>query len=334
MKCLKTSVIWFALALSCSVGMMLSQDFGSENQTTQSAQADAPQEKTDVVSLLKKAAHSTQSNLIYILFLAFLAGIVTSFTPCIYPMIPITVGILQSQASNSLTHNFFSALSYVFGIALVYAGLGYASATTSLIFGKWLASPFFIFLIILFFLYLAFSMFGFYEIYMPRFLTHHNDGPRSKSLLHSLLFGMVSGTVASPCITPALAILLSIAAKSGSPLIGFASLFCFALGMGILLILVGTFSGTVHLLPQAGSWMDEIKKAFGFMMLGVCVYFLEPLVKREVILELYSIILLSASIYYFVTAQKNKIKLLGGLLLLLGSITMLGLAIKGSIFLR
>ena len=128
----------------------------------------------DVVSLLKKAAHSTQSNLIYILFLAFLAGIVTSFTPCIYPMIPITVGILQSQASNSLTHNFFSALSYVFGIALVYAGLGYASATTSLIFGKWLASPFFIFLIILFFLYLAFSMFGFYEIYMPRFLTHQN----------------------------------------------------------------------------------------------------------------------------------------------------------------
>ena len=106
--------------------------------------------------------------LIYILLIAFVIGIATSFTPCIYPMIPITIGIMQSQASPSLTRNFLLATSYVTGMATVYAILGYIAATTTLILGQWLANPWIIGLLILLFIYIAFAMFGFYEIYTPR----------------------------------------------------------------------------------------------------------------------------------------------------------------------
>src|SRR5437667_168629 len=94
----------------------------------------------DINQLLGQAATSGQSPL-YTLLLAFFAGLLVSFTPCIYPMIPITAGILHAPANRSMWHNFFSAFLYTIGIALVYASLGYLSATSSIIFGKWLSSP-------------------------------------------------------------------------------------------------------------------------------------------------------------------------------------------------
>ena len=303
-----------------------------ESMHTTSTPVQSPsQEKVDIIDMLKQATQTEHANIFYALFLAFLAGILVSFTPCVYPMIPITVGILQAQAHDSMLYNFFSALSYVFGISLVYATLGYISATTSIIFGRWLASPWFIFLVILFFLYLAFSMFGFYELYVPTFLTKRSEVTGKRSLFHSFLFGALSGTVASPCLTPALAVLLGIAAKTGSPALGFLYLLFFSLGMGTLLLLIGTFSGVLHMLPRAGEWMEEVKKAFGFMMLAICIYFLTPLLSKDVMLELYSMVLLCTSVYYFFSARQNRIKLLLGLFLFLASITTLAIAIKNSI---
>ncbi len=287
-------------------------------------------EKADIISMLKNAT-TGKVNLFYSLLLAFLAGVLVSFTPCIYPMIPITIGILQSQARDSMIYNFFSAMSYVFGISLVYASLGYVSATTSVIFGHWLSSPWFVFLIVIFFAYLAFSLFGFYEIYIPSVLMRRTDVVAHSSLFHSFLFGALSGTVASPCLTPALAIMLGIAAKTGSPLLGFAYLLLFSLGMGTLLLLIGTFSGALHLLPAAGIWMEEVKRAFGFIMLMMCIYFLAPLLQTDVVFELYSMILLCSSVYYFCTARQNRIKLLLGLFLFLASVALLAFAIKDSI---
>ncbi len=300
-------------------------------ETTTTHQNPEQEKHINIIDMLKQATQSKSSNVFYALLLAFLAGVLVSFTPCVYPMIPITAGILQAQATESMVYNFFSALSYVLGISIVYASLGYLSASTSIIFGRWLASPWFILLIILFFLYLAFAMFGFYEPYMPSFLTRNREISSKKSLVHSFLFGAISGTIASPCLTPALAILLAIAAKAGNPFLGFLYLFFFSLGMGTLLLLIGTFSGALHLLPRTGEWMDEIKKVFGFMMLGVCVYFLTPLLTKEVALEFYSLVLLVSSAYYFCTARQNRIKLLLGLFLFLTSITTLAFAIKNSI---
>ena len=109
---------------------------------------------------------SPERSSIYLLILAFIIGIFTSFTPCVYPMIPITMGILQSQASSSLYRNFLLSVSYVLGMSTIYAVFGYIAATSTVIFGQWLSNPWIILFVVAFFIYLAFSMFGFYEIKM------------------------------------------------------------------------------------------------------------------------------------------------------------------------
>lgn len=270
---------------------------------------------------------SPEQSMFYILVGAFLLGILASFTPCIYPMIPITLGILQTQASKSLWRNFFLAFSYVCGISVIYALLGYVAATTKIFFGQWMSNPFVIFFVVLFFLYLAFSMFGYYEIYVPKFLTKHKDIKVKGSFLYSFLFGMISGTVASPCLTPALAILLGYVAKVGNPIFGFLTLFSFAFGMGLLLIFIGTFSTTITLLPKSGAWMIEVKKFFGFMLLAVCIYFLQPFLGIYISLKLYAILSLIASVYYFSTAQKSRLKIIFGFLLAILFIFLLSLSL-------
>lgn len=253
---------------------------------------------------------STDSSIVWILLIAFFTGILASLTPCIYPMIPITIGVLQSQASTSVWRNLLTATSYVLGISVVYSALGYIAATTTVIFGQWLANPFLIFLFVLLFIYLAFSMFGFYEIYMPKFLKSGKTISPHGSIIYSFVFGILSGTVASPCLTPALALLLGFVAKSANPLLGLLTLFSFSLGMGVLLIVIGTFSTTAT--PKAGMWMVEVKKVFGFALFGVCVYFLQPILSTTIISVLYSLIALVASIYFFINKPRTTFKIVLG----------------------
>ena len=235
-----------------------------------------------------------------VLLIAFLLGIISSFTPCIYPMIPITIGILQSQASKSIGRNFLLSTSYVFGIATVYSVLGYIAAVAPnyLAFGELASNPIFIGFLILLFLYLAFSMFGFYEIYMPRFLQGESNIKVKGSFVQSFLFGAIAGPVTSPCLAPPLAILLSYVAYKGNPVIGLITLFVFSLGMGILLILVGTFSNTLTSLPRAGAWMNKIKTFFGFLLIGVSIYFLKPFISANYINILYALLAITMIIYY------------------------------------
>jgi len=241
--------------------------------------------------------------------LAFVFGVVTSFTPCLYPMIPITMGILQAQATRSAWSNFLTAFSYVVGMATVYAGLGYVAATSSIMFGRWASNPWVILFVVLVFLYLAFSMFGFYEIRVPSFLTNRHvepqltvgtSNPVSTRLVKSFLFGIISGTVASPCLTPPVAILLTLVAKRGNPALGIAALFAFALGMGVLLMVIGTFSSSLALLPRAGQWMEWVKKFFGFVMLAMCAYVARPIIGDMAVMYLYGVVAVVMVGYYLV----------------------------------
>ncbi|MDQ5890299.1 MAG: thioredoxin:protein disulfide reductase [Candidatus Dependentiae bacterium] len=273
--------------------------------------------------ILESLLHETQS-LPLVLFASFIAGILASFTPCIYPMLPITMGIITAQGAHSMLVNFFLSLSYGLGIATVYATLGYISVKTNLMFGQWLGNPYFIGAIIALFLYLAFSMFGFYEMYTPRFLQNRSN-PKYKggSFTYSFMFGVITGAAASPCLTPALALLLGFASKQNNPLIGFGVLFAFAMGLSMLLIVLGTFSSTISLLPRAGSWMEEVKKIFGFLLLIVCAYFLQPITSDTFVNTMYVLICLAAGIYYAYRSRKNSmlkipLSLLSALLLIAG----------------
>ncbi len=267
-----------------------------------------------------KRIFSPEKSILVLFIMAFLIGIITSFTPCVYPMIPVTLGILQTQATSSVFKNFLLSLSYVLGISTVYALLGYIAATTTIIFGQWLSNPWLILFIVCFFIYLAFSMFGFYEIKMPGFLIRRQGVRVGGSYFYSFLFGLISGSIASPCLTPSLAILLGFVTKAGSPIVGFFTLFFFALGMGLLLILVGTFSTSLTMLPKAGMWMVEVKKFFGFVLLGMSIYFIQPFLGGFAFYKLYVVLILAAGLYYLIKAGTSKIRMLIGILLIIMSV--------------
>lgn len=231
------------------------------------------------------------------LLLVLLLGLLMSLTPCIYPMIPITVGVLQAQGSKSFFHNLSLALAYTTGIATTFAILGLTAAVTGQLFGSIMSNPFFIIGVVLMLAYLGGSMLGLYDMYTPRFMRSAGT-TKGGSIPAAFLFGAASGTVASPCLSPGLILLLSIVAALGNKLLGFFLLFAFGVGLSLPLLIIGTFSTSLMLLPKAGMWMIEIKKLFGFLLFGMCFYFLNNVLAWPALLGLASITLLACGIFY------------------------------------
>lgn len=232
-----------------------------------------------VSNTLSTLLASSDSLLIQIV-LAMVLGFFLSLTPCIYPMIPITVGILQAQTGNSVLQNALRAGAYSCGIATTFALLGLLCAFTGTLFGSFMASPVVIVPMVLMLGYLTGAMLGLYDMYIPRVLQHQNTSTGG-SLLAAFSFGAVSGTIASPCLSPGLVLLLSIVSTSGNMLSGFALLFAFGVGLSIPLMIIGTFSGSLKVLPRAGMWMVYVKQLFGLLMIGICLYLLKPLVSLD-----------------------------------------------------
>ncbi len=239
------------------------------------------------------------------LLLVLLLGMLLSLTPCVYPMIPITMGVLQSQGSASLFKNFLMALAYTTGIASTFALLGLSAAFTGQLFGSIMSNPFVVIAIVLLMIYLAGSMIGLYNMYIPRGLQSNTASVKQGSYLSAFLFGAASGTVASPCLSPGLVLLLGLVTTLGNKLMGFALLFSFGIGLGIPLLIIGTFSGSLNMLPKAGMWMIEIKQFFGFIMLAMCFYFLNNIMPWYILIWLISGFTLLTGIFYLYSAQKN-----------------------------
>jgi thioredoxin:protein disulfide reductase len=236
--------------------------------------------------------------------LAFLLGLLMSLTPCIYPMIPITVGILQAQGKKSIGYNFLISLAYTCGIATTFALCGVTAALTGAVCGKMLINPFFVLLMVAVLLYFAAVMFGIFEMKVPRFMQNQTS-MKGGSILSIFAFGLISGTVASPCLTPGLALLLTIVGAIGSYVLGFILLFAFGIGLSVPLLIVGTFSSSLNMMPRAGMWMLEVKKIFGFMLIGMCFYFLNNITPWWLMLWLMGATVLISGIYYLFDAQKT-----------------------------
>ena len=284
----------------------------------------------DIQTMLSHASeHASLYAPWYLCLLAFATGIFVSFTPCLYPMIPITAGILHKQATRSVFFNFLHALAYTMGIATIYATLGLLSVKSSIIFGSWQGNPWFVAGVVAFFLYMAFAMLGFYELYIPSFLTRHGPGVEGNaSLLQTFGFGALSGAVASPCLTPALALLLGIAARQETTLSGIAILFSFAMGMSMLLLLVGTFSSILTILPKADTWMEDVKRFFGFLMMGGCINFLQPFLTEHVTYLCYTLVCLVACLVYWFERDKSRSALFFGIISVLCAVGYGGYLLK------
>ena len=219
-----------------------------------------------------------ESNLPLALALAFLFGVLSSLTPCVYPVIPITVAYIGSRSEGrSRFHGFALSCAFVLGLAIVYATLGAFSAKAGQAFGAltqtpWIGVP----LAVLFFV-LSLSMFNLFEFKTPSALTNRIERTKQKSkgrgFPGAFAIGALSGLVASPCIGPLILLILGYISTTGSPLMGFVFMFTYALGLGLLFIVIGTFSGVLAALPKSGSWMDGVRILFGVLILGAAFYF-------------------------------------------------------------
>ena len=212
---------------------------------------------------------------------AFLAGLLISFTPCVYPIIPIQLGFIGGQAASAPTEGgraswrgFKLSVLFVVGMAIVYAALGAFASLTGTLFGIWASSPWTYIVIGNVILVLALSMLDVIQIPTPQFLANWNPERKGKGYVSALLVGASSGLVVGPCTAPALGAALAYVGTQGNVFFGTSVLFVFAIGMGALMIALGTFSGALSALPRSGGWMVKVKKGFGFAMILIAQYLL------------------------------------------------------------
>jgi thiol:disulfide interchange protein DsbD len=205
----------------------------------------------------------------------FIAGVATSLTPCVYPMIPITVSIFGAKEARSRLSAFLLAVMYVQGIAVMYTALGIAAALSGKAAGALLASPWFVVPLAIFFVVMATSMFGLWEIRLPFWLQNRMSSVGGKGYRGAFMMGLVGGILIAPCTGPVLASLLLHVATTGNIAMGALLLYTYALGIGVLFLLIATFALA---LPKSGAWMDVVKSVFGVALLVGALYYLAPVI--------------------------------------------------------
>ncbi len=218
---------------------------------------------------------SLQSSPWWALPILFGAGVLTSLTPCVFPMIPIAAAALSGVDGQIRSGGRVAALTaaYVLGLALLYATMGLIAGLTGSLFGTVSASPWASLAAGNLLLVFGLAMLEVIPVRPPRALSEWAGGLRGGSIPAVFLLGATSGVVAAPCGAPAFAAVLTWVATTGSPVLGFLYLFAFSLGMTALLVAVGLSAGILARLPRAGPWMAWIKKGAGVIMLLVAEYY-------------------------------------------------------------
>ena len=224
-------------------------------------------------------AGQLSSNPMLAIPLLFAAGVLTSLTPCVYPMIPITAAIVGGSAMGGARASRLTAagltFSYVIGLALVYAALGTIAGLTGSLFGSISTNPWLYFGMANLLVYAALVMLDVLPVPIPASLAARAAGVGGGARYSAAFaMGAASGLVAAPCSAPVMAAVLTWVGTTRSGVLGFVYLFAFSLGMCALLVVVGLSSGHAVRLPKAGAWMIWVKRAFAVIMLGVAEYYL------------------------------------------------------------
>lgn len=206
----------------------------------------------------------------FALLLVFGAGLLTSLTPCVYPMIAITVSVFGASQAKSKLHGAGLSTMYVLGMCALFTPLGLVVALTGGVFGAELSNPWVVGFLAIVFLTMAASMFGAFELALPasmqnRLATMGGLGPKGAFVL-----GLVGGLIAAPCTGPVLTVLLAWIGTTGDAVLGGAALFVYSLGLGLPTWLVGTFAIN---LPKSGAWLESVKSFFGIVMVGAALWF-------------------------------------------------------------
>ncbi len=265
----------------------------------------APENKNEIAKLVDQ--HGFAMALLFI----FIGGLALNLTPCVYPLIPITVSYFGGQTGGNTARVFGLAIFYVLGMGITYSLLGLAAASSGALFGAALQSPLVLIFIALVMVALALSMFGLYEIQPPLALTRRFGGSRP-GYVGALFMGLTVGIIAAPCLGPFVLGLLTYVAATGKPMLGFWMFFVLALGLGVPYLLLGTFSGLLRNLPRSGMWMVWIKKVFGVILLAMAAYFVQPLLPNLLKTYLLPVLLIGGALYlgFMESSQFNSKALL------------------------
>jgi thiol:disulfide interchange protein DsbD len=241
------------------------------NQNLVSAESNNDQ---TIADRLGKALEKTS---LIAFIIVFMGGVLSSLTPCVYPMIPITLAVIGAQAGEKKLKGFILSLFYVLGIAVTFSILGMVAARTGMVFGTISNHPVVLIIIFFIFLIMGLSLLGLFVLQLPPSLADKLQGRKGKGFLGSFLTGLIAGVIISPCISPLLVVILAWVAKSGSLIMGAGLLFTYALGLGLLFILIGTFSGIIKALPKSGGWMAVIERGLGLVLIILAIVFIKPI---------------------------------------------------------
>ena len=228
--------------------------------------------------------------------LIFLGGLALNLTPCVYPLIPITVSFFGGTGQEDKVRLGFKALSYFLGMTVMYSSLGVVAALTGGMFGAMLQHPVVVIFLAAAMVALSLSMFGLYDIRIPDSLSQVG-GENRKGMIGAFLMGLTAGIIAAPCIGPFVLGLLTFVGERGDPVLGFTMFFTLAAGLGAPYVVLAMFSGGISMLPRSGMWMVWIKNVFGFILLGMAIYFLQPLIPESAYIPVCAIFLALSGIY-------------------------------------
>ena len=278
-------------------------------------------------------------SLLVIIGLFFVAGIGLTFTPCVFPMIPILSSIIAGQGESVTTSRaFVLSLVYVLAMAVTYAVAGaiagyYGSEFNIQI---WFQDPIILSVFAAIFVLLALSMFGFYDLQIPAALqsrlTAISNSQQGGTLIGVGLMGIFSAIIVGPCITAPLVGALLYITQTQDWQLGGLALFALGMGMGMPLLLIGTSAGNI--LPRAGAWMDAVKSAFGIVLLAVAIWLLERFLPGAVIMVLIAALMISTAVYMgaldsldeLASGWRRLSKSLGLLILIYGMAYLIGAA--------
>ncbi len=206
----------------------------------------------------------------------FLTGMAVNLTPCVYPMLTVTLSLFKPEFSKkeTLQHSFFKALAYFLGIAVTYSTLGYFAASTGKLFGSYLQNSWVLGIVGAMMLALSLSMFGLFKLRPSAEILSKLALLRRADYVGLFLSGVLVGVFAAPCIGPPVIALLGAVAERGDPQFGLTAFFIFSCGMGLPYLLLGTFENLTTKLPKAGVWLIWVERAFAVVLLAFAIFYL------------------------------------------------------------
>ncbi|MBV6479254.1 MAG: Thiol:disulfide interchange protein DsbD [Ignavibacteria bacterium] len=276
-----------------------SNEKSQERKLTENTRSDKPASEEDQVSNWIE-----EKGMFVSLILIFLGGLALNLTPCVYPLIPITVSFFGAQSSGSKSQSILMGIFYALGMSVTYSFLGVFAALTGSLLGTALQNPVVIIVIALILFALGTSMFGLFEIKVPQSLALMGNKNRS-GYFGSVLMGLTVGFIAAPCIGPFVLSLLVYVGKIGNAFTGFLLFFVLSLGLGFPYIFLAASSSSISKLPRSGEWMEGVKIIFGLILFGMALNTLAPLFPDNVFNIIFPLYIILSGAYLILIDKKG-----------------------------